>query len=126
MSRGSIEFQHSQESLPFRSISPHHHHYEVSPTPPRLSNKQYPTDNYNTRSQLSISGHVSDTTEASERHYLETSLDNDNNYDYFDCHSNRYSPTTTLSVYSNDMRNSQTISTTASTTRSRPTLETAM
>ena len=126
VSRGSIEFQHSQESLPFRSISPHHHHYEVSPTPPRLSNKQYPTDNYNTRSQLSISGHVSDTTEASERHYLETSLDNDNNYDYFDCHSNRYSPTTTLSVYSNDMRNSQTISTTASTTRSRPTLETAM
>ncbi|RWS09858.1 uncharacterized protein B4U79_09122 [Dinothrombium tinctorium] len=98
-----------------------HEYPKYAETPPFSSFTSEPTrqqpEMFTFRSQSSLVGAASDLTgpAPSERKYLETSLDGDSfvdtNYDYYDFQSGRLSPTST---------------TTASTNKSRPPLETAM
>ncbi|XP_015781798.1 protein bark beetle-like [Tetranychus urticae] len=81
-----------------------------------INNSSPFTNSYNhhdSTSSFNVHGRSGTIPSLSDRPYLETCLDTDNNYDYFQFSStNRYSPTASV--------------TTASTNRSRPPLETAM
>ncbi|XP_074593530.1 C-type lectin domain-containing protein bark beetle [Brevipalpus obovatus] len=92
----------------------HTSHQRPQQPPPQPPTHKH-SDSFTFNDSSSLTGGVQNETITSlteQRPYLETCLDADNNYDYFQFHSNRYSSTASI--------------TTASTNRSRPPLETAM
>lgn len=95
------------------SNSNHNHHPRPHQPPPKPPTHNIP-NSFAYADSSSLNGAIHNGTMASlnDRPYLETCLDADNNYDYFQIHSKRYSPTASI--------------TTTSTNRNRPPLETAM